>query len=400
MNVAQLAVELLALVIYGNAIVILHEAGHAALAHPAGLRVTSFGVGFGPPVARIKLAGSRVVYLARWPVGGACTAVPRGPDTRRRWIFHAGGLLAQLVLGLVLALLPPSWLAERIAAFNLLVALTNALPWRVGQVASDGWYLLDSMRRRPRTGEVITQRRQLCRLAERENALGSLAGSTYAEIVLAWVDIQRGRPDLAADLLERDPAHTALEAWFDVLYAVVSAECFRAAGRPLDAIRTLRRTRTAREPELSATAQDLLAIIEGRTLLDLDAPGQALQRLSTVLGVSGPAGRQATVLLVRALLDAKTEDLVAATLRAVRAARGALLDPIDAAGSLDLAATTLEDHGALETARSAREASASVVRRVLDRLDDAEERAVLERLLAARVRTPGDTAAILHRPGP
>lgn len=386
MVLGDLAVELIALVAYGNAVVVLHELGHAASARWAGLRTTSFGVGAGSPIATFVIRGV-VVHIDAWPVGGSCVAVPTGPNGSRRWLFHAGGLLAQAALGLALLAMPPHWLVERIASFNLLVAITNLVPWRVGDVASDGWYLLDAARGERRTGELVAQHRRLSALARREREVRSPVGSTYADIVVAWADLQRGRPDLARDLLERDPPQTAIEPWFDILYTVVRAEWFRANARPLDALRAIRDARAAREPEAATAEDDVLTLSECRALLDLGAPDRALHGLSTVLGAAGPAGRQAATMLPRALLDASPADLDAATRRAIRAAAGALLDPVDAAATLDLAADALETTEHFATARRARAASAALVERVVEALDPSDERHVLSRLVAAR-RTP------------
>jgi hypothetical protein len=380
---AILGVELVALLLYGNLVVLLHELGHAALARWSGLRTTSFGLGAGRPIATFVVRGV-VVHVDTWPVGGSCVAVPTGPNASRRWLFHTGGLLAQGALGLALLTLPPHWLVERITSFNLLVAVTNLLPWRVGDVASDGWYLLDAARGQRKTGELVAQHRRLTALALREREVRSPVGSTYADIVVAWADLQRGRPELARDLIERDPPHTALEPWFDILYTVVRAEWFRAHDRPLDALRAIRDARAAREPDASTAEGDVLTLAECRVLLDLGSPEPALRGLSTVLGAPGPPGRQAAALLPRALLDAAPGDLEAATLRAVRASTGALLDPVDAAATLDLAADALEATQHFATARRARAASAALIERVIDALDPSDERHVLSRLVAAR----------------
>lgn len=396
MTPLALLVDLVALVLYGSAIVLLHEIGHAVLARPAGLRVTSFGIGVGPPLLRFLGPRGVVIHLDALPIGGSCVAVPLAPDPPRRWLFHVGGLIAQGLLAVVLLALPTSPLLERIALFNGLVALTNAFPWRVGAVASDGWYLLDAWMARPRTGELVARRAGLRALARRQEAIGSPIGATYAAIVLAWADLQIGRPAAAEALIAHDPPQTAAEPWFDILYTVVTAEWSRAVGRPEDAVRAVVDVRTARGPAHATAAADLLAIAEARALLDLDRPEHALEVLSTVLGAVGPAGRQAAVLLPLALVHASASDLAAAAGRAVHASRRALLDPLDASAALHRTARRLRASGDLATADQVDQASAALVRRVLAALDDDDAHAARARVDALRAGPrpePRDRAA-------
>ena len=127
-------------------VVLIHELGHALLAPEGGYRVTSFGVGAGRPLFRTRLSGGVVFFVAPMVlVGGSCTAIPVGPAGPRRAWFHGGGLIAQGLLALLLFFLPTHWLIDRLWQFNLLVAATNAIPWRLGAVASDGWYIVDAL---------------------------------------------------------------------------------------------------------------------------------------------------------------------------------------------------------------------------------------------------------------
>ena len=178
-----LLTEFAALFVYGPALVVLHELGHALFARLGGYRVTSFGIGLGTPLIRMRLSGPMVVHLDRWWLaGGACIAIPDGPPTTRRIWFHGGGLLLQGVLALVLLVLPSHWLVDRVAQFNLLVALTNIVPWRLGANASDGWYILDALNGGRFAGNPLSQRAQFEQMADREHANDSPLGLAYGDL--------------------------------------------------------------------------------------------------------------------------------------------------------------------------------------------------------------------------
>lgn len=384
----DLLVELLAMAVYGSAIVLLHELGHAAFARAGGFRVTSFAVGLGKPILRVPLRGGVVFHLDRWWVGGACTAIPKGPTTRRRSWYHAGGLIAQAALALVLLPLPDLWLVDRIESFNLLVAVTNAAPWRFGGSASDGWYLLDVARGGRRAVEVLPQRARLLRLAAREREIGSPVGTTYAELCLAWGDLLAGRADRADPFFQADPPETAVEPWIDVLYTYVRAEWHRLQHRPLAAVRTVQEARRAREGEVRDDALGLLAIAEARASVDLGSPDRAVRALVRVAGLSGPVGRQAAAVSLLAALDGPPDELEYATWRVARRGPEAWLDPADVVAGLTAAAARLSEAGRSDAAIGARVAASALERRVLATAA-AEDRASLQ----ARLHRPPSEVA-------
>jgi membrane-associated protease RseP (regulator of RpoE activity) len=81
--------------------VLLHEVAHAVAARRAGGEVKEVGIGFGPPVARGRVAGI-AVSLRPIPLGGfAAIDVDRLPPARRRPVLLAGPL-ANIVAGLIL----------------------------------------------------------------------------------------------------------------------------------------------------------------------------------------------------------------------------------------------------------------------------------------------------------
>lgn len=363
----NLVAEIVALCIYGPGLVLLHEAGHAALARRGGYRVTSFGVGLGPPLWSVYLRDGVVLHFDRWLLaGGACTAIPLGPQTPRRAWFHGGGLLVQAALAVVLLLLPDVWLVERIESFNLLVAATNLVPWRFGAQASDGWHLLDAFTGGKRAGSVLGQRASLERTRDREVAVDSPVGRTYCDVCLAWSEVQLGRPELADELLaERGPDATR-EPWVDALFHVVSAEVHRARGCPLPALRTVREAQAIEG--LDDDARALLDLAEARTLIDVGAPEQAAPVLARLAGASGQLALQAAAVLLLASLDDPTDELELAAWRVVRRVHDAWLDPVDTVAILRLASTELNARGRRPAAASASTAARELLGAVLRRL--------------------------------
>ena len=373
--------DLVALAMYAPLIVLVHELGHALCARRGGYRVTSFGIGLGPPLWSIYLRSGVVLHIDRWFfAGGACTAIPVGPVTRRRLWFHGGGLLAQGVLGIGLLVLPDPWPLDRIAQFNLLVAVTNAIPWRAGGQASDGWALWDGLTQAGRLGSVLHQRPALLRMAAREAAVGSPMGQVYSEVCLAWADVVAGRSDQAAKRLAGDRPEATLEPWVDALYHYVLAEHHRNAGRGLLALQVIGRARGI-DP-LTDEARALLSVAQARAFVDLGATEQATAALARLAGVGGPIGAQAAVVLLWASLGGPTEDLELATWRVHRHAASAWLDPADAVLALRHAAAELSEGGRTRAADGARAAADALARRTVARLPAEDRRAFTSRLAA------------------
>lgn len=385
--------DLVALFVYGNLVVLVHELGHVALARAGGYRVTSFGLGLGPPVARVALRGGVVLHLDRWWIGGSCTAIPRGPvDGRRAW-FHGGGLLAQLglaaVLAVALAVWPDQVWLERTASFNLLVGVTNAIPWRFGEQVSDGWRLLEVWLPRRRTGLLLPIRADLERLHRRELAVGSPVGAAWSALSLAWTDVTAGRVESARGFFESDPAVTTVEPWFDALYHYVRAEWHRLSSRPLAALRTAREARLTLE-DATGQARALLDLAEARALADLDAPMKAARVIARVAGTGGPVARQAAAIHLLTLEGDDADELEHAVWRVSRSANLAWLDPVDVVAALYRAARLLQGHGRGEPARAAREAATRLTERTLSAAADTDRIALQLRL---------DDAVSRRRPG-
>ena len=363
----SLLTELCALMVYGPLLVLLHEAGHAMFASWGGFRVTSFGIGVGRPIWSVRLAHGVVVHVDRWFLGGgACVAIPSRPGSMRRAWFHAGGLIVQAMLALVLMLLPDWWWVARVEHFNLLVALTNAMPWRVQGSASDGWYLLDTFFGRPRPSEFISQRTALRRLAERQHAVGSHVGRVYAEVCLAWIDVLTGRSEDAAWFFTQDPPETAVDPWIDALYHYVHAEWHRTERRPLASLRMIRDTRNAIGSDMGDNADAMLTIAEARALVAAGAPGKAQRVLARIAGVGGPIGRQASAIQLAAVLDGPIDELEFSVWRVTRRVDEIWLDPADTASLLWSAADRLESHNKVAASLGARDAARRLARRAVD----------------------------------
>lgn len=394
-----LVAEILALLIYGPALVLLHEAGHAALARVGGFRVTSFGIGLGRPVWKVALSGGTVVHVDRWILaGGACTAVPIAPPSARRAWFHGGGLLVQAVLAGVLLLLPDAWLFERIAEFNLLVAITNAIPWRWGASASDGWYLWSVLAKAHRVAEVLPQRAQLERLRRREAQAGSSFGTAYAELCLAWLAVQANRTSEATAFFEDQAPEVALEPWVDALYHYVHATWHRMERRPLAALRVAREALALHTDDLADESVGLLTLAEAHALVDLEEPAAAQRVLARLAGVGGLIGRQAAVVHLAASLDAPPDALEFATWRVVRRIQEVWLDPPDTVTTLWNAADRLQHHQRVQAASGAREASRALAKRTLATADPMDRHRLAVRL--GEPAGPGSTAGRTGEAGP
>jgi len=366
-----LATELFALCLYGPALVLLHEAGHAAFARLGGYRVTSFGIGLGRPLWSVYVRDGVVIHLDRWLIaGGACTAVPLGPPGPRRAWFHGGGLLVQLALAALLFVLPASWLVERVAAFNLLVAATNILPWKTRAQASDGWYLLDALAGGRRMGHPLGQRAHLRRMLARELAANSPVGVAYCDVVLAWSDVQLGQLDSGHQRLVDAAPQATREPWIDALHHLVRAEWHRAKGEPQEALQAVRRGQALEG--LDADARALLDHGEARALVDAGQPDRARETLARVVGHAGLLGNQAAVTLLQAELAGALgpEDranLEHATWRVERRILDGFLDPVDTLIALHRAAAALQAAGLVRAARGALASATTLRERTVSR---------------------------------
>jgi hypothetical protein len=373
--------QLVALCVYGPLIVLVHELGHAFFARLAGYRVLAFGVGFGKPVITIPFQNGAVFYIGRIPLGGGCTAIPMGPTgTRAAW-YHAGGFLAQGTLGLVLLTLPAGWFVEHAQAFNLLVILTNALPWRIGGVASDGSRLRDLAKGRPIQLSFLSRRKEFEALLHLCEDTGAELGRSYALLLLAWSDVLAGRAIEAGSRL-RD-AQPIQHPWLATLYDHIRGEWHRLEGRPLAALHVSRTPRHAVASGARAYAAALMRLVEARALLDLDSPQQAQQALSHLVDSSGWIGRQATALLLLAALDGPTEDLELAAWRVLRQQHKGWLDAADPVHGLWEAAKVLEERGRNQAARGARDAATLLATRVMGNASPHDQATLSARLGAA-----------------
>lgn len=358
------------------------------MAAHGGYRVTSFGVGGGRPLLRTRLRGGVVFYVAPLlVVGGACTAIPVGPAGPRRVWFHAGGLIAQALIAVALLLVPSSWLVDRIWQFNLLVALTNGVPWRLGSSASDGWTILDALTGSHRGSLLLSQRERIVRLAAQEQALGSPVGMLWAELCVAWVDVQLRAPSRADGFFTSDPPESAVDPWIDALYHAVRADWHRLHGRSLAALRTVRDTRDARLGELSPDADGLLALAEARALIQLDSHAVAERTLARVVGHTGPVARQAVVVRLMAAMELPTEEIEFATWRVLRHMRAGWLDPVETVHALWQAAERLREGGRIEAAQGARHAARTLAADLVARVPTNDQH-VLRAALGAAADTP------------
>jgi hypothetical protein len=326
-------------------IALVHEAGHAALARPAGFRVTSFGVGRGRPLFRFRGPGGVVVAVRLWFfAGGACVAIPRGPGPKARAaLFHAGGVFAQLALAALLALNDAAW-SDQVAQFNGLVLAFNLFPWRVGGFASDGWWIVSHLRagRSGGPGLLFSRRAELARLVAWEEQIGSPVGTWYGLLLMAWMDLQVRRLDAADAFFTREHVEAVLDPHLDALHHALVAEWHRLRGRPLAALWVIRQLRAARGDALPPETEDLLGLVEGRTWLDLGEIDRARACLARLAGVSGTASADATVLALEIAVEEEEPTEILRSLRRVRLRSGSL-DPAAVVVAVLAAAKALDE---------------------------------------------------------
>lgn len=356
----SLPAELLALVLLVPLIGILHELGHAASAPLAGYRVTSLGLGLGKPLLRRTNMRGQVLWLGRWPLaGGACVAIPASMAARPT-VYHLGGLAMQALLALALHPLEDvHWVIARAETFNLLVLAWNVLPWRWRGQASDGWYLVARITPGRSQMPVMGRRPVLERLARFEEGLGSPLGSWYARLGLAWLDVLVGHPERADELMGL-PAPLGLgleDRGILALQGYVIVAWHRAAGRCQQALDEARAWRAKLGSLVPDAAEDLATITVAQALVACGQPAEARRVLASLAGVTGPAGREATALLLAAcLLEEDLTSLRQAAWRLVDRLPGPFFDPVQVVRLLAQAALRLPE-GDPARARLTREAT-------------------------------------------
>ena len=365
---SPLASEFFALFVYGTAIVLLHELGHALFAPLGGYKVTSLGLGLGRPLLRFSVRGGLVVYIGRIWFGGACHAVPTGPHTASRLWYHSGGLILQASLMCILAFWPEHHWMDRAAHFNWLVLCTNATPWRFGAYASDGWYILDAVSGRKRQIDLLNMRPILRSLYTHQTQVGSPTGTFYARLCLAWAEVLARQPHEATPFFEEDPPESVINPWFDALYHYVKADWHRQLQRPLASLQLCRRTDVARAGELHPFSSGLLALSEARALVDLGAQTQARQTLAKVAGLGDAIGNQAMVIhLWTRLADEDIEMTSWVATQICGRLDQPFLDPVDASHALLMAAQLVTDTHP-EIARDTQDATVLLIRRIIPSL--------------------------------
>jgi hypothetical protein len=365
-------------------VALIHEAGHACMARPAGYRLASFGVGRGRPLLRHRGQGGTLYYLGRWIfAGGACVAVPRsltpGPQAA---LFHAGGALAQLLLALLLWVLPSFWWTQPVASFNWIVLLWNLIPWRFGGMASDGWWLLALARGGGAgPGLLLARRPQIERILDFEETTGSPVGTWYARLMLAWMDLQVGRIDAADGFFTREHAEAVVDPELDALQDALTAEWHRQRGRPLAALWVVRGLRRARGSGLSENGDGMLSLVESRTLRDLGELRAAREALARLAGAEGPLAADAALSrLEMALLEGNLAEIELAADRLLDRGRGGDLAPATVARALWAAGEQASAGGHAEVGRRYGRAARQQAARILAAAQPAD-RASLARLL-------------------
>ena len=372
----------MALLVYGPAIIVLHELGHAAFARLGGYRVTHFSVGQGGVLLRLGQFRGAQLWVGRWLLsGGQCSAIPLGPVSPKRGWFHAGGLIVQAFLGGALLLMPQTWWMERVATFNALVAMTNAVPWRIAGSASDGWRLWELWRGGRRQIEILPQRRALLHALSREQDVGSPLGIAWVRLGLVWGDAIAGAPPMDLEFVRDLPSVLFSEPYLAAVTRYVLVESHRRAGdlqAAHDVFATGQRpsVSTSAEAALTALAQAGLSLQQGdgdavRTQLDAAFDGPPLMR------------RQASVLMLERSLLQSADDVERATWGVVRHTADPWLDPVAAAAALQAAAKHLAEQGRREAATGVQRAAETLAERTLATTHRDHDRYVRRRLASA-----------------
>jgi Zn-dependent protease len=393
-TMTQFLIRASMLVVLVPAVVIVHELGHALMAGPAGFRVTSFGVGRGRPIWRVRLQGGVVFWIGGLVIaGGSCVAVPRGLGTGPRAVlFHAGGLMAQGLLAGLLLMLPDWWWVAPLARFNVVLAVWNLFPWRLYGAASDGWWILNALGAGGgATSPLLARRAVLARMKAFEERVGSPVGCWYAGLVGAWIDLQVGHVHRAGVFFEQDHAETVLDPSLETLYQYVLARWHLACERPLAAMNALRQLRHVHGPGLPDDAQDLVALGLARVWVALGEERSAMQELAWLAGIGGLVGQEATVVQLEAALGEGNPDAVALAGRRLSGRlRASLLEPVAAVAAVWEAAMLLEDVGRLDESADLARSAIQAASRLLSSASGPDRGALVRRLgVPAGIRATG-----------
>jgi hypothetical protein len=308
-------------------------------------------------------------------------------------VFHLGGLTAQSVLATVLLVLPDWWWVDTVARFNALVFAWNLLPWRIGSVASDGWWFFGQMWAGGRTwGSLLEQRRTLEVLEEQERLRGSPVGAWYASLLLTWIDLLLGG---TVETPEPPPEARGVE--LDALYRLVVADAHRLQGRPVPALGVIRALRADLGAEPLPGLDDLRCILEVRVWLALGEPRTALETLAQITGTGGVVAQEASVLrLAAALQDGEMDDLVIAANHLLARLDGAFLDPPGAVQILWEASLAVQKGGHIALHETLRNSARSAAWRLVERTRSVDRPKLLARLGIPEL---GESARDLERGG-
>ena len=346
-------------------IAVLHELGHALAARPAGYRVTSFGIGHGPPLLRWRLRSGTIVYLGRWVFsGGLCVAIPIDPVPARRWLYHSGGLIVQALLAALLVVPAAHHPAvESILWFNLAVMAWNLLPIKIGGYATDGWQLVSDLLRPARTGHVFSAREQVERFLRFESRVGSPLGVTWCHLTLRWMDVVCGLDD---DGWEADEVMLMAEPQLEALNGYVNAERHRVEGRSLRALHTVQELRRDWGAHLPPLALDMLTVAEARAYLAQEEPKLAQQAIARLAGATGVVSHDAAAIELAAALQLGELGMAEVAARRLGGlVDGGLLDAPAAVRTLWEASGTLREAGRLEIAEDLASEARDAARRLI-----------------------------------
>ncbi|WLV23479.1 M50 family metallopeptidase [Aciduricibacillus chroicocephali] len=140
----QLFIEMcLFLLIAAPLSIMIHEAGHATVAYFCGADEIVISIGIGKKIAYLRFAGFSLIIRLYWISGGSTSGVEKpGLKHWQRAAVSLGGPMASGIMALLFYVIHVpvfQFTGELTFLFNLWIACINFLPFKIGNLESDGY---------------------------------------------------------------------------------------------------------------------------------------------------------------------------------------------------------------------------------------------------------------------